>query len=247
MRFIIYCFLLIAYSNVNAQAKITKYYNAVWAETSKDKAAFYADFIKNGAGYSCTSYWINTITLRGRSNFPDTVMANADGLQLLYFKNGHVEDSIFYENNKVQYAFHFYPGNKLAMHYYIPAGSTGGVVEGFDEDGKKIKHYIYQKEAEFKGGVKAWQSYIVKSVDKSIYAKGDNAVTARVEVEFIIDESGDVSSAKIYKSSGLKNVDNDALRIINESPKWNTAILYNQPVRAFRVQPLEYQLQPQKK
>ncbi len=238
---------MIASSYVQAQTKITKYYDANWVETSKEKAAFNADFVKNGANYSCTSYFINTNRVRGKSVFPDTVMANAIGLQVLYFKNGHIEDSAFVEDKKAIYAFHFYPSGQLAMHYYLPSKSAEAVVEGFDEDGSKIKHYIFQKEAEFKGGTKAWQSFIAKNAARDLSIKGDSTLTAKVQVEFIIDENGDVISPKIFKSSGYKNVDNDALRVISESPKWNSAILYNQPVKAYRIQPIEYNLQPQKK
>ena len=247
MRLFFSCLITIVSCNVYAQTKITKYYDANWSQTSKEKAAFYADFIKDGDAYSCTSYWINTKTVRGKSVFPDTVMENAIGKQVLYFKNGRVEDSSFTEDKKAKYLFHYYPNGQLAMHYYVPANNTEAVVEGFDEDGKKIKHYIFQKEAEFKGGAKAWQSYIVKSAGRDLSVKGDSSVTAKVQVQFIIDENGDVITAKILKSSGYKNVDSDALQVITNSPKWSSAILYNQPVRAFRIQLFEYTLQPQKK
>ena len=233
--------------NVYAQTKITKYYDADWLETSKEKAAFYADFIKDGAAYNCTSYWINTKTVRGKSIFPDTLMQNAIGKQVLYFKNGHIADSSFIKDKKTEYLFHYYPNGQLAMHLYMPVNSTEAVVEGFYEDGKRIKHNIFQKDAEFKGGAKAWQSYILKNAAKDLTVKSDSALTAKVQVQFIIDENGDVITAKIFKSSGYRNVDSDALRVISDSPKWSSAILFNQPVKAYRIQPVEYPLQPQKK
>ncbi|KAA9035839.1 TonB family protein [Ginsengibacter hankyongi] len=239
--------ITIAACNAQAQTKITRYYDANWIETSKEKAAFYADFIKDGTAYSCTSYWINTKTVRGISVFPDTVMQNPIGKQILYFKNGRIADSSFTEDKKTIYLFHYYPGGQLAMHLYVPSNSSEAVVEGFDEDGKRIKHYIFQKDAEFKGGTKAWQSYIVKNAARDLSVKGDSAITAKVQVQFIIDENGDVIAAKIFKSSGYRNVDNDALRVISDSPKWNSAILFNQPVNAYRIQPFEYPLQPEKK
>lgn len=247
MRLFFFLLIIIASSYVEAQTKITKYYDATWAETSKEKAAFYADFIKTGANFSCTSYWINSNIVRGRSTFPDTIMANAIGLQVLYFKNGRVEDSAYNEGKKLTYAFHYYPNGRLAMHYYLPAKKSEPIVEGFDEDGNKIKHYVFQKDAEFKGGAKAWQSYITKNVTTDLSEKGDNVTEAQVQVEFIINEDGDISLAKIFKSSGYKNVDNDAMRVIRDSPKWNSAILYNQPVKAYRIQPFIYKFQAQKK
>ena len=124
--------------------KVVKYYDKAWAETSRDKAMYYAEFVKEGSIYKCASYWIAGNTLRGRSNYADTVMQNPEGTQVLYFKNGHIEDSTLYENGKVKYVFHYYPNNKLGLHYYMPDNQKNGITEGYDEDGKKIKNFIFQ-------------------------------------------------------------------------------------------------------
>jgi hypothetical protein len=42
-------------------------------------------------------------------------------------------------------------------------------------------------------------------------------------------------------------VDNDALRVIADSPTWKNAIQFNQPVKAYRLQPFTYILTPEKK
>lgn len=247
MKGILFILLTISFISAKAQAKITKYYTEDWMETSKEKAAFYADFIKEGANYNCTSYWINTQKVRGRSVYKDTVMQSPIGLQVLYSKNGYTEDSSFVENNEVKYSYHYYPDGQLAAHYYLPDNKKEGIVEGFDESGKKIKNYIFQREAEFKGGSKSWVSYINKNAIKDFSAKGKEEETVTVKVEFIVDKNGDVVLPKILKSSGYKNVDNDAIQVISSSPTWKNAILYNQPVNAYRVQPITYKLQPQKK
>lgn len=247
MRKVFFSLLSISFLSANAQVKITKYYTEGWMETSKDKAAYSADFIKEGANYSCTSYWINTQKVNGRSVYPDTVMQSPIGLQLLYFKNGHLQDSSFFENNEIKYSYHYYPNGQLAMHYFLPENKKEGIVEGYDESGRKIKNYIFQREAEFKGGQKGWISYITKNVTKDFAAKGKDAVTVTVKVEFIINKDGDVVTPKIMESSGYKNIDQDGLQVIANSPAWKNAVQYNQPVNAYRVQPITYMLQPQKK
>jgi TonB family protein len=236
------------FSNIAAQTKVTKYYDANWVETPREKAAFYADFIKDGAYYNCTSYWINTKTVRGKSTYPDTLMQFPVGLQVLYFKNGNVEDSSFFESKELKYSYYYYPNKQLAAHYYLPENKKEGKSEGYDESGKRIKNYIFQKEAEYKGGQKAWVAYINKNAPKDLTVKGiTGEVTVKVSVEFIIDESGYVISPKIFKSSGYKNVDNEALQIIANSPAWYNAIQYNKPVKAYRVQPLTFVLTSGKK
>ena len=109
--------------------------------------------------------------MRGKSTYPDTVLDSPIGAQMLYYKNGHIEDSVFFVNKHTEYSYHYYPNTKLAAHYYLPGDKTVGVVEGYDESGTKIKNYIFLKEAEFKGGQKSWESYINKSATKGFIGK----------------------------------------------------------------------------
>lgn len=225
--------------NLSAQ-KITRYYDNAWAETSPNKAVYYAVFVKQGGVYNCTSYWKASNVIRGKSTFPDSVMANPIGVQTLYNKKGKIEDSVVFVDGKTNLLYHYHPNGKLAVHYYVPENKKEGVTEAFDEDGNKIKNYILMKEAEFKGGDKAWQAYLKKNVGKDLDTKDESTVS--VQIQFIVDENGSVSKPKVLKSSGNKEVDKDALRVISESPEWNSAIYFNQPVKAFRVQPLTYDL-----
>ena len=227
--------------------KITKYYDSDWGETTADKAVYFADFVKEGGMYRTTSYWVSTKMVRGKSFFPDTVMINPTGLQLLYNKKGRVEDSVYYENGKAAILYHYYPNGKLAVHYYTSEGKKDGVTEAWDEEGNKIKNYILSKDAEFKGGAKAWENYLKKNTGKEFNIKDDKVSTASVQVQFIIDESGAATRPRIFKSSGFKEIDRDAIRVISESPLWNPAIIYNQPAKAYRVQPFTYSLLPEKK
>jgi antitoxin component YwqK of YwqJK toxin-antitoxin module len=88
------------------------------------------------------------------------------GLQVLYFENGQVEDSSFYEDHHIKYSFHYYPNNQLESHYYLPDNKKEGIAEGYDESGKRIKKYVFEKEPEFKGGEKAWVAYIKKTYQR---------------------------------------------------------------------------------
>lgn len=92
-----------------------------------EKAAFYAEFIKIGENYNCTSYWANSRKIKGKSTYADTVMQFPIGLQVLYYKNGQVEDSSFYEGKDLKYSYHYFPNNQLAAHYYLPDNKKEGV------------------------------------------------------------------------------------------------------------------------
>ncbi len=246
MRTIISFFVIyFLFSLTTSAQKVVKYYDKDWAETIRDKAVYSAEFVKAEGVYKCTSYYLNSNIIRGRSTFQDTIMINPIGLQTLYNKKGKIEDSIYFEESKAKNLYHYYPNGKLAVHYYFADNKKNAVTEAFDEDGNKIKNYIVMKEAEFKGGEKAWLSYLKKNTGKDL--TGKDITNATVQVEFIVDESGGISKAKIFKSSGIKEIDQDALRVISESPEWNSAIMYNNPVKAYRLQPFNYSIEPQKK
>lgn len=232
-----------------AQTTIVKYYDDEWSEASKEKATYYAEFISQGENYKCTSYWIKSNALRGISVFQDTVMTKPIGLQKLYYRNGNLEDSIFYNKDGVrEFAYHYYENKKLAAKIYKPYSQKERLIEGFDENGNTIKNYVYTKEAEFKGGENAWKAYLLKNVSKDFYnAKDDSEITISVHVQFAIDENGNVIRPKVIKSSGVNYVDADAVRVIRSSPTWANALLYNKPVKVFRVQPFTYVLLPVKK
>ena len=247
MKILLTAFAILFSFYSNAQ-KVVKYYDKDWSETSRDQAAYYAEFIKQGNVYQCTSYYSGSKIVRGKSTFADTLMISPIGLQTLYNKKGKIEDSIYYTDGKPTLLYHYYANGKLAVYYHVPENKKEGITEAYDEEGKKIKNYIVQKEAEFKGGEKAWKTYLKKNIGKEFSAKKDNEITsASVQIQFVVDENGGVIKPKVFKSSGDKEIDRDALRVISESPEWNSAILYNKPVKAYRVQPFTYTLEAEKK
>jgi hypothetical protein len=240
---------VISLLNFCARAQtITKYYDNEWSPTTQDKASFYADFVKEGSLYQGTSYYLQTGKIRGKSAYPDTILANPRGMLVLYGKNGNLEDSgLFDMSGKLVYSYHYHPNKKLAARYYVPDGKTEPIIEGFDEDGNKIKDYVYAKEAEFKGGEKKWGEYLSKNLSKDFSSKDDQQQTVHVRILFIVNETGQVIRPKVLESSGIKTIDADAIRVLISSPPWIPALQYNKPVKVYRIQPFTYVLYPPKK
>jgi len=220
---------------------VTKYYDDHGNEVSAGKAVYYATFIKDGNMYQCTTYWKDNNAIKGKATYADTTLSSPDGTLTTYDRNGHLEDSIFYEEGTVDFSYRYYPNGQVAVHYHLPYGKKEGVTETFDENGKKINNFIMSREAEFKGGEEAWLAYIKKNTDKDLAISRDkNGAVPGVEIEFTIDEEGQVTNPKITRSSGHKNIDKDALRVISDSPKWSPAISYNKAVKAYKVQTVTY-------
>lgn len=231
-----------------AQDKFVKYYDNDWAVTESEKSTYTAEFVAHGERYNCIFYWTSTKALAGKATYTDTTLNKPVGLVLGYYKNGRTEDSVFYDDNsRLINRYHYYQNGQLESHYYIPAGQNKPIIEAYDETGKRVKNYIYEKEAEFKGGEKAWNDYLLKNVNTKINAPGNGDVTVTVKVLFVVNEFGNTAKAKVIESSGVPAVDRDAVRVILGSPVWNNAISLNKPVKVYRIQPLTYQLTAAKK
>jgi TonB family protein len=224
-----------------ASQPVTKYYDDSLNEVSADKAVYYVKFIKDKDMYQGTTYWKDDNALKGKGTYTDATLSSPDGTVVTYDKKGRLEDSIFYSEGKIDFSYRYYPNGQVAVHYHLPTNKTVGITETFDESGKKITNFIMAREAEFKGGESAWQAYLKKSIDKDFAVRRDKDGTfPSAEVAFTIDEEGQVTNPKITRSSGFKNVDKDALRVISDSPKWSPAISYNKAIKANKVQTVMY-------
>lgn len=239
-------FLFIA-GHLPAQQSLTKYYDSKWSPCAKENAVYYAVFTKSGDQYQCKSYWVEKDIPRGVSVFPDTLMSYPIGQQVLYFKNGKVEDSGYYnqEGHTIERVV-YYPNGKLGLHYSKPEGQEKETIEAYEQDGSKIKNYIYEKEASFKGGIEAWKKYVTKA-GGTFYSPDENTHSVEVRVQFVVNTAGFATQAKIVKTSGNTAIDNDAKRIILQSPQWENAIQFNRPVIAYRIAPITYELAPANK
>lgn len=234
----------------NAQDTLFKHYDNDWNIVQKEKGKFFGTFIKKEASYEVKTYYLPSMKLRGRSNQKDTTLNSPIGLSMSYHQNGKILDSTLTNGDgKVEYSFRYYPSGKLSMTYFNTVGQKNEVFTGYNEDGTIIKNFISAKEAEFDGGDKAWLKYLIKTMNKALSSpktKNVMEINARVVIQFVINEQGFTTDIKIKESSGIRNVDQDAVRVITNSPKWKNAILHNNPIRVYRLQPFTYILEVDK-
>ena len=103
-------------------------------------------------------------------------------------------------------------------------------------------------ESEFPGGAKGWNRYLMDNLN---YPKA--AVRKRIQgtvvVQFIVDKDGNVTDAEVIQSVHPL-LDDEALRLIKNSPRWKPAIQDGKKVKSYKKQPVVFQLieeQPKKK
>eukprot|EP01133_Synstelium_polycarpum_P016389 gene16389-19501_t len=79
--------------------------------------------------------------------------------------------------------------------------------------------------ASFPGGFEAFRKYLLKTARKTSPKNG------RVKVSFIVETNGEITNAKIESSLDQAS-DNEALRVIKLSPKWEPALQNDRKIRS---------------
>jgi protein TonB len=171
----------------------------------------------------------------------DTTKKLTDGIHRDYYESGIVSDSVIYKHRKRTLQYHYYKnGAVMAIVRYGKDGDFS-FVEGFDSTGVRIPDFIFQQQATFPGGYKAWGVYLQEAVGRkqpAAFRKGE--INGEVIVSFLVDKEGHVAEVKLFESSGHPLLDEHALNVIRNSPDWNPAIQYNKRVIYRQIQKITY-------
>jgi protein TonB len=122
------------------------------------------------------------------------------------------------------------------------------------DEGKKVieekkeddENKIFEKveiEASFPGGDGAWRRYLEKNLQN--FNPADNGAPAgnyTVYVQFIVDKEGNISDVRALTNHGY-GMEDEAIKVIKKGPKWTPAIQNGRNVKAYRKQPITFQVQ----
>lgn len=220
---------------------VIKYFDSLWNKTPEDSAFYYTEMVKEDSIYQCTSYWMKSKKLNCKSAFADTIFSKPSGVLVRYYENGQIEDSTqFYEDGKLKNNYHYYPNGKLWVNYSYDVKNNKRTTEAFDVKNNKIDGFIFMQEASFQKSVTDWQTYLSENVKAAVpLKKGARVGRYQVIIRFIIDKNGKIQEAYAETNLGY-GMEEEGIRVIKKSPKWNPAILMNKPVNAYRRQPLTF-------
>jgi|CXWL01.1.fsa_nt_gi hypothetical protein len=97
-------------------------------------------------------------------------------------------------------------------------------------------------EASFTSGGEAWRRYLERNCNAEIPSLNHAPSGAyTVIVQFIVDKNGDISDVKPLTNHGF-GMEDEVVRLISKGPKWQPAIMNGMPVKAYRKQPLTFQV-----
>lgn len=69
-----------------------------------------------------------------------------------------------------------------------------------------------------------------------------NGTEGRVIVQFIIRKDGSVTDSEVIRSSGAKSLDDEALRVVGQMPKWKPGKQQGKAVNVSYVLPITFKL-----
>lgn len=96
-------------------------------------------------------------------------------------------------------------------------------------------------EAQFPGGDAAWARFVQRELDKRIDQLTEDGRSGTCDVQFIIDNQGNVSNVKAITMRGTKLAE-VVVNIISKGPKWVPAIQNGRQVKALRRQSVTFHL-----
>lgn len=113
---------------------------------------------------------------------------------------------------------------------------------------------VFQKveiDAEFPGGTRGWTRYVTREIERNIDELQDDGRSGTVVVLFIVDKEGIVSEVRALPCSEAgvggclppnSKLAEIAVNAIKKGPKWKPAVQNGRNVKAYRRQPVTFQL-----
>ena len=118
------------------------------------------------------------------------------------------------------------------------------IEEKKDDDENKIFEKV-EVEAAFPGGEGAWKKFLERNLRADVATEnGAPAGSYTVWVQFVVDKEGNVSDVKALTNHGY-GMEDEAVRVIKKGPQWKPAIQNGRQVKAYRKQPITFQIEEQ--
>ena len=109
------------------------------------------------------------------------------------------------------------------------------------EDENKIFDKV-EIEASFPGGDSKWRQYLERNANGQVATdNGAPEGTYTTVVQFVVDKEGNISDVRALTNHGY-GMEQEAMRVIKKGPKWNPAIQNGRQVKAYRKQPITFQV-----
>lgn len=108
------------------------------------------------------------------------------------------------------------------------------------EDNNVYDPFALEVNPKFEGGMGAFYEYVANSIKYPSYEQKRN-IEGRVVLSFVIEKDGSLSQVEVLKGVS-EGIDKEAIRVIENAPKWEAGRQRGQAVRVKMIIPIYFQL-----
>ena len=173
----------------------------------------------------------------------------ADGRFCRYNSMGDLDSTGVFDHGKKNgsfFKFKTYPGDSIVTVWqndYL----EDSLIKSIDLLAERQKNQTVdstkEKESEYPGGISQWQRYLIKNIRYPERAQ-KKEIQGQVKIIFKVDKEGNITDPYVLKSIEY-SLDQESLRLIILSGKWDPSTKDGIPVNSYKIQPLNYRLEAQ--
>ncbi len=207
---------------------------SIWRTWNEEGKLIDSAYYKNGFIYGLGLSWNNDGKIIDSMTFEE----GGNGVSHGYWGNGNrSQKGAYIAGKKNGIWIYYYMSGKKCQEVRYDADSAMAYT-CYDENGNiQQKNCIYEQEASFPGGEEEWKRFLDKRIRG--YENDPGQKSGTLWVQFFIDSDGSVTNVKVIQHLDAF-IDKIAVDAFRKSPKWNPAIQFNRPARAYRKQHLMF-------
>jgi protein TonB len=117
------------------------------------------------------------------------------------------------------------------------ADTTPAIISEEDKIFNKV-----EIEARFPGGDAEWRKFLERNINAGVATKNKAPEgTYTVIVQFVVDREGQVSDVRALTNHGY-GMEEEVIRLLRRAPRWEPAVQDGRKVKAYRKQPVTFQV-----
>lgn len=238
---------IIGFLSVSAQGDTIVTYTTKYGNFCVKSQAFYIKilYLDSTTLWHRKTYFISNSQLKHDYTFLDKTTKLLEGKGYDYTDNGALFFEGVYKNGKIISGSFFEPnGKKAGYAEYDTSGKKITLQQGWDEDGKEIPNYIFERRAEF-SKKDSWVKYVQRNLNADV-PKRNSAPPGRytITVTLAIGIDGSLSEIAVANDPGYGTKE-EVIRLFSKSPKWLPAIENNKPIITRTWQNVTFMVSPE--
>ncbi|MEO5563394.1 MAG: energy transducer TonB [Chitinophagaceae bacterium] len=167
---------------------------------------------------------------------------NGNGTQVHWYAKGPVSSAGFIVNDtsKIKrWTYYHRNGQILATEEYV--NGKMNACSCFTETGQKLDSCI-EREANFAGGEAGWRKFLERNLDPGVPVRRKAPAGLYTTMTlFVVNTDGSLSDIKPLTKFGY-GMEEEVIRMLKASPRWEPAIQYGRKVKAYRKQPVSFRI-----